>query len=245
VTVATRVAGSTNTVGAAGANRFGTASSESITASTGSYNYRIDHTGAMVSTVTFNLAGSSLVPVTPQVYTFSTAAGGKVTKVKVTNATGVHFESSTVTNVNNFRVYTAPVSTETGSTSSYIVNPSVTTVSLQLTGTAAAIVNVTVSASSTAGVTVGTTQVTLDSAGVGTAQFTATTASGAFTVSIPTSAGAGTGNITSVFTYETAGYAAAAPLGQNGISTDILSSTVTSVAVKTGDNCGSTSLDSN
>jgi hypothetical protein len=234
VTVATRVAGTWATRTAAGINAFAVASSESITASAGSYNYRVDHTGAMVSTVTFNLAGSKLVPATPQVFTFSTAAGGKATKLKVTNASGVHFESSTVTNVNNARVYTAPVSTDTASLSSYIVNPSVTTISLQLTGTAAAIVNVTVEASTTAGVTVGTTQVTLDAAGLGTAQFTATTASGAFTVSVPTADGATRSNITSVFTYETAGYAAAAALGKNGISTDILSSTVTSVAAKVG-----------
>ena len=226
-------------------------SNESITASTGSYDYRVNHSGAMASTIGFNLSHAALAADVN--YTFSTVAGANVTKVKVTNATGVQFESSTVnlvtTNTNNKQVFTAPISTETASLTQYKVNPSTTTIALQLTGTAGSVVNVTVDASTTAGVTAGTTQVTLDATGVGVATFTATTASGSFTVSVPTaSAGpAAGGKITSTFSYETAGYGiggaatasattayTALALGSNGVSTDLLSSTVTSTVVKTG-----------
>ena len=247
LSVATLPAGQAMVV--AGAN-------ESITASTGAYNYRVEHSGAMASVIGFNFAqttGGLTALAAELTYTFSTVAGAKVTKVKVTNASGVHFESSTaaatpaITQVNNKQVFAAPVSIETATLAQYRVNPSVTTVSLQLTGTAAAVVNVTVSSSTTAGVTAGTTQITLDSAGIGTANFTATTASGSFTISVPTSAGAGTGTIDSIFSYESAGYGTggaqtassttaytAVPLGSNGVSTDLLSSTVTSTVVKLG-----------
>jgi adhesin/invasin len=214
-------------------------SNESITASTGSYNYRVEHSGAMASTFGFNLSHSPLAA--DLTYTFSTVAGAEVTKVKVTNASGVHTESSTTKgtaiatgSTDNNQVYTAPGSIETATLVSYKVNPAVTTVGLQLTGTAASVVNVTVTGSTVAGVTNGTTQITLDATGVGTINFTATTASGTYQVSVPESA-SGTANLTTdlVFLYETAGIAAEV-MGNNGITTDLLSKTVTSTVVKTG-----------
>jgi hypothetical protein len=213
---------------------------ESITATTGAYNYRINHSGAMASIVGFNFAqttGGLTALAAELTYSFSTVAGALVSKVKVTNSSGVHEESTTATgaSTNNFQVFTAPTSLDTATLASYKVNPGTTTVGVQITGTAAAVVNVTVTASTTAGVTVGTTQATLDAAGVATVNFTATTASGTYTVSIPTAAPlAGIGSATVLtFLYETAGNTVAA-LGKNGISTDLLSATVTSTVVKVG-----------
>ena len=209
--------------------------SESITASTGSYDYRVNHSAAMTSTISFNLSHAPLAA--DLTYSFSTVAGAKATKVKVTNTSGVHQESTTATGgatvTNNAQVYTAPTSLDTATTASYKVNPGVTTVGIQVTGTAAAVVNITVTASTVAGVTAGTTQVTLDATGVATAQFTATTAAGSFTVSIPTAAGVSTSASVLTFLYETAGNTEAA-LGKNGISTDLLTATVNSTVVKVG-----------
>ena len=213
---------------------------ESITASTGAYNYRVEHSGAMASTIGFNFAqttGGLTALAADLNYTFSTVAGANASKVQVSNTSGVHQESTTAATAatNNFQVYTAPSSLETATKASYKVNPGVTTVGVKITGTAAAVVNVTVSASTTAGVTVGTTQATLDATGVATVNFTATTATGTYTVSIPTAASfAGAGSATVLtFLYETAGNTVVA-LGRNGISTDLLSSTVTSTVVKVG-----------
>jgi hypothetical protein len=213
---------------------------ESITATTGAYNYRVNHSGAMASTIGFNFAqttGGLTALAADLTYTFSTVAGANASKVQVSNTTGVHQESTTAATAakNNRQVYTAPTSLDTATIASYKVNPGVTTVGVKITGTAAAVVNVTVTASTTAGVTAGTTQVTLDATGVGTANFTATTATGTYTVSIPTAASFGGLGSASVLTflYETAGNTQDA-LGRNGISTDLLSSTVTSVAAKIG-----------
>lgn len=215
-------------------------SDESITATTGAYNYRVNHSGAMASTIGFNFAqttGGLTALAADLTYSFSTVAGAVVSKVKVTNASGVHQESTTSTgaSTNNFQVYTAPTSLETVTLASYKVNPGTTTVGVQITGTAASVVNVTVTSSTTTGVTVGTTQATLDASGVATVNFTATTAAGSYTVSFPTAAplpGLGSATVLT-FLYETAGNTAAA-LGKNGISTDLLSPTVSSVAVKIG-----------
>ncbi|CAB4679431.1 MAG: hypothetical protein F2657_02170 [Actinobacteria bacterium] len=213
---------------------------ESITASTGAYNYRVNHTGAMASTIGFNFAQTTggLTSLAADLnYTFSTVAGASASKVQVSNTSGVHQESTTALTAatNKFQVYTAPTSLDTATIASYRVNPGVTTVGVKITGTAGAVVNVTVTASTTAGVTAGTTQTTLDATGVSTVNFTATTASGTYTISIPTAASAASIGSASVltFNYQTAGNSVVA-LGKNGISTDLLSSTVTSTVVKVG-----------
>ena len=215
---------------------------ESITASTGAYNYRVEHSGAMASVIGFNFAqttGGLTALAAELTYSFSTVAGAKASKVQVSNTSGVHQESTTAMGsgtpvlTNNFQVYTAPTSLDTATTASYKVNPGVTTVGVKITGTAAAVVNVTVTASTTAGVTVGTTQATLDATGVATVNFTATTATGTYTVSIPTADAAGGSASVLTFLYQTAGNTVVA-LGKNGISTDLISSTVTSTVVKVG-----------
>jgi adhesin/invasin len=216
-------------------------SNESITASTGSYDYRVNHSGAMLSTIGFNLTHAPLAA--DLAFTFSTVAGAEVKTIKVTNASGVHQESTTALgtpvatgSTDNNEVYTAPTSIETATRVNYQVNPSVTTVGLALTGTAADVVNVTVSGSTVTGVANGTTQVTLDSTGAGTVNFSgsAPVAGNTYTVTIAESA-SGTANLSTIliFTY-TASRVQTEDWGKNGISSNLLSSTVVAAGVVVG-----------
>jgi adhesin/invasin len=246
VTVQSRVGGFTTSNFAnvqlpAGQSLVVVGSNESITATTGSYNYRVSHSGAMLSTIGFNLTHAPLAA--DLTFAFSTVAGAEVKTIKVTNASGVHQESTTALGTpvatgftDNNEVYTAPTSIETATRVNYQVNPTVTTVGLALTGTAADVVNVTVSGSTVTGVTNGTTQVTLDSTGAGTVNFSgsAPVAGNTYTVTIAESA-SGTANLSTelIFTY-TASRVQTEDWGKNGISSDLLSSTVVAAGVVVG-----------
>jgi hypothetical protein len=204
-------------------------SGDSVTASTGSYDVALSHTGGTSSTVTFNLGGS-LTPTTAAPVTLTTTAAGAITGYSLTNASGV------TTNADR---YVAPLAIETPTTGTqYRVSTAVQTVGLKLTGTAGAIVNVVVSASTVTGVTNGTYPVTIGTDGTATYNLTSTgapVAATAYTVNLTWAAGVGAGTATNF----TATYATPAvnaqPLGSNGISTNLLTATVTSAITKIGE----------
>ena len=224
-TGATKATASRNGGGTA-APVFAVSSGDSITASTGAYNLAFSHTGATSSTVIFNFGGD-LVPVASQTFTLTTTAVTGVTKVEFTNASGLS------TNANK---YTAPVAIETATAVGTVVasTTGATSVGIKLTGTAGGIVNVVISGSTVTGVTSGTYPVTIGSDGTATYTFAGTSpvAGNSYAVSI------GHLNGTLTATTFTISYAApavnATALGSNGISTSILSSSVTSMIVKTG-----------
>jgi hypothetical protein len=205
-------------------------SGDSVTASTGSYDLALNHSGATISTYTFNLGGS-LTPTTPAAVTLTSSAAGTITGYSLTNASGV------TTNANR---YVAPVAIDTATTGTvaYRVSTAVSTVGLKLTGTAGAIVNVVVSGSTVTGVTNGTYPVTIGTDGTATYNLTssaAPTAGTTYTVGLTwaTASATGTGaNFTA--TYATPAVNAAA-LGSNGISTNLLTATVTSAITKIGE----------
>ena len=217
---------------------FSISANDSITASTGSYNIALNHTGKTSSTLVFDWGGALFLQRgTPQTFTLSSLTSGTVSKVELVNTSGVQVDSKTVgaSGVGTPEVYTAPVAVDTPTTYVYAVNPSQTTISLKLTGTAGVIVNVTVSGSTVAGVTSAVTPITIGADGTATVSYAATTAAGTFTVTIPvTTSDATVGNSVSTFTYESSVVNGAA-LGSNGISTDVLSTSVTTVIKKIGD----------
>lgn len=203
-------------------------SGDSVTASTGSYDITMNHTSGTSSTLTLNLGGS-LIPTTPAAVTFTTTASGTITGYSLTNASGV------TTAANKF---TAPVAIDTPTTgTAYFVSTAVSTVGLKLTGTAGAIVNVVISASTVTGVTAGTYPVTIGTDGTATYNLTsssAPTAATVYTVGLTWKAGVGAAQTTNfTVTYATPTVTATA-LGSNGISTNLLSSTVTSAIQKIG-----------
>jgi hypothetical protein len=217
---------------------FNIGANDSITASTGSYNIALNHTGKTTSSLVFDWGGTLFLQRgTPQTFTLSSLTSGTVSKVELVNTSGVQVDSKTVgaSGVGTPEVYTAPVAVDTPTTYVYAVNPSQTTISLKLTGTAGVIVNVTVSGSTVAGVTSAVTPITIGADGTATVSYAATTATGTYTVTIPvTTADATVGNSVSTFTYESSVVTGAA-LGSNGISTDVLSTSVTTVIKKIGD----------
>jgi hypothetical protein len=217
---------------------FSIGANDSITASTGSYNIALNHTGKTTSTLVFDWGGTLFLQRgTPQTFTLSSLTSGTVSKVELVNTSGVQVDSRTVgaSGVGTPEVFTAPVAVDTPTTYVYAVNPSQTTISLKLTGTAGVIVNVTVSGSTVAGVTSAVTPITIGADGTATVSYAATTATGTYTVTIPVTTSDGTvGNSVSTFTYESSVVTGAA-LGSNGISTDVLSTSVTTVIKKIGD----------
>jgi hypothetical protein len=217
---------------------FSISANDSVTASTGSYDIALNHTGKTTSTLVFDWGGTLFLQRgTPKTFTLSSLTSGTVSKVELVNSTGVQVDSRTVgaSGVGTPEVYTAPVAVETPTTYVYAVNPSQTTISLKLTGTAGVIVNVTVSGSTVTGVTNAVTPITIGADGTATVSYAATTAAGTFTVTIPvTTSDATVGNSVATFTYESSVVTGAA-LGSNGISTDVLSTSVTTVIKKIGD----------
>ena len=207
-------------------------SGDSVTASTGAYDINMNHTGATSSTLTFNLGGS-LIPTTPGVVTLTSTAAGTITGYSLTNTTGISSGGD------NVAKYTAPVAIDTPTVGSvsYTVSTAVPTVGLKLTGTAGAIVNVVISASTVTGVTNGTYPVTIGTDGTATYNLTSTaapTAATTYTVGLTWKTGvAATTAASFVVTYRAPAVIAAA-LGSNGISTNLLSSTVTSAIQKIG-----------
>jgi len=161
--------------------------------------------------------------------TLTTTASGTITGYSLTNASGV-----TTTE----RKLTAPVAIDTPTTgTAYFVSTAVSTVGLKLTGTAGAIVNVVISGSTVTGVTAGTYPVTIGTDGTATYNLTSTsapTAATAYTVGLTWKAGVGAAQATNfTVTYATPTVTAQA-IGSNGISTNLLSSTVTSAIQKIG-----------
>jgi adhesin/invasin len=204
-------------------------SGDSVTASTGAYDINMNHTGATSSTLTFNLGGS-LIPTTPAAVSLTTTAAGTITGYSLTNASGVTTTENKLT---------APVAIDTPTTGSvaYFVSTAVSTVGLKLTGTAGGIVNVVISGSTVTGVTNGTYPVTIGTDGTATYNLTSTaapTAATGYTVGLTWKTGvAATTAASFTVTYATPTVTAQA-IGSNGISTNLLSSTVTSAIQKIG-----------
>ena len=217
---------------------FSIGANDSITASTGTYNIALNHTGKTSSSLVFDWGGTLFLQRgTSQTFTLSSLTSGTVTKVELANTSGIQVDSKTVgaSGVGTPEVFTAPKAVETPTTYAYAVNPSQTTITLKLTGTAGVIVNVTVSGSTVAGVTGAVTPITIGADGTATVSYAATTASGAFTVTIPMATSDGTINDSvSTFTYESSVVTGTA-LGSNGISTDVLSTSVKTVIKKIGE----------
>jgi adhesin/invasin len=207
-------------------------SGDSVTASTGAYDINMNHTGATSSTLTFNLGGS-LIPTTPAAVTLTTTAAGTITGYSLTNTSGISSGGD------NVAKYTAPVAIDTPTTGSvsYTVSTAVPTVGLKLNGTAGAIVNVVISSSTVTGVTNGTYPVTIGTDGTATYNLTSTaapTAATTYTVGLTWKTGvAATTAASFVVTYRTPAVIAG-NLGDNGISTNLLSSTVNSAIQKIG-----------
>ena len=203
-------------------------SGDSVTASTGSYDLALSHSGGTSSTVTFNLGGS-LTPTTAAPVTLTTSAAGTITGYSLTNASGV------TTNANR---YVAPVAIDTPTTGTgYIVSTAVQTVGLKLTGTAGTIVNVVVSGSTVTGVTNGTYPVTIGTDGTATYNLTSTsapTAATVYTVNLTWKTGVAATTATDFNVVYRAPAVNAAALGSNGISTNLLTATVTSAITKIG-----------
>jgi len=137
------------------------------------------------------------------------------------------------------RKYTAPVAIDTGTAATVNYNASpvnAKVVNFALTGTAGSTVNVTVSGSTTTGVTDGTYPVVMDASGAGTFTATATNpaAGDAYTVTVAMATGAtGTPNAVMGVTYAASTVAQAA-LGTNGISASPDLSTISASISKTG-----------
>jgi hypothetical protein len=204
-------------------------SGDSVTASTGAYNLNMNHTGATSSTTTFNLGGS-LIPTTPAIVTLTSTAAGTVTGYSLTNASGV---------TTNATRYVAPVAIDTATTGTviYRVSTAVSTVGLKLTGTAGAIVNVVVSASTVTGVTNGTYPVTIGTDGTATYNLTssaAPTSGTTYTVGLTWATGSATGTGANFRVDYATPTVTGAALGSNGISTNLLTATVTSAITKIG-----------
>jgi hypothetical protein len=171
-----------------------------------------------------------LIPTTAAAVTLTTTAAGTVTGYSLTNTSGIS---------TNATRYVAPVAIDTATAGAVIYNVStaVPTVGLKLNGTAGAIVNVVVSASTVTGVTNGTYPVTIGSDGTATYNLSSTSAptnAATYTVGLTwaTASATGTGANFRV-DYATPAVTAAA-LGSNGISTNLLTATVTSAIAKIG-----------
>jgi adhesin/invasin len=203
-------------------------SGDSVTASTGSYDLALNHSGGTNSTFTFNLGGS-LTPTTAASVTLTTSAAGTITGYSLTNASGI------TTNANK---YTAPLAIDTPTTGTgYTVSTSVSTVGLKLTGTAGSIVNVVVSGSTVTGVTDGAYPVTIGTDGTATYNLTsssAPTAATVYTVGLTWKTGVGAGTATNFTVTYAAPAVSAQTLGSNGISTNLLTATVKSAIQKIG-----------
>jgi adhesin/invasin len=216
---------------------FTIGSTDSITASTGSYNVAAGFaTGATSATISFNLGGA-LDPVAAQVFTLTAAASGNATKAEVLNTTGITVETKTVGGLGTGTPtkYAAPTVVETPTETTYQVTTSVPTVSTKIYGTAGAVVNVAVSGTA-AGITAATEPITIGADGTATITKTATTATAGTTIvlSIPTkTADLTSGNIVNTYKF-TAPAVSNAALGSNGISTDVLSTSVSTIIQKTG-----------
>ena len=217
---------------------FTIGSTDSITASTGSYNIAAGFaTGATSATISINLGGA-LDPVAAQVFTLTAAASGNATKVEVLNATGVTVETKTAgagAGTGTPAKYSAPTAVETIQSTTYQVTTSVPTVSTKIYGTAGSVVNVTVSGTA-AGITAGVEPITIGADGTATITKTATAATAGTTIvlSIPTkTADLTSGNIVNTYKFTTPAVTGDA-LGSNGISTDLLSTSVLTVIQKTG-----------
>jgi hypothetical protein len=217
---------------------FTIGSTDSITASTGSYNIAAGFaTGATSAGIAINLGGA-LDPVAVQVFTLTAAASGNATKVEVVNATGITVETITAgagLGTGTPTKYAAPTAVETITSTTYLLTTSVPTVSTKIYGTAGSVVNVTVSGTA-AGITAAVEPITIGADGTATITKTATTATAGNTIvlSIPTkTADLTAGNIVNTYKFATPAVTAAA-LGSNGISTDVLSTSVSTIIQKTG-----------
>jgi hypothetical protein len=203
-------------------------SGDSVTASTGSYNLALNHSGGTSSTYSFNLGGS-LIPSTAAAVTLTTSAAGTITGYSLTNASGV---------TTNPTRYVAPVAIDTATTgTAYRVSTAVQTLGLKLTGTAGTIVNVVVSASTVTGVTNGTYPVTIGSDGTATYNLTSTaapTAATTYRVDLTWATASATGAGADFTVTYAAPAVTAGALGSNGISTNLLTTTVTSAIAKIG-----------
>jgi hypothetical protein len=196
-------------------------STDSLTASTGSYDLHAKHTGSTSSTLTFNLGGI-LTPSVAKVVTFTTNPVATATKVALSSAIGV--STSTVK-------YVAPVAIETPTSTTYFASTSsASTLGWSISGTAGSIVNAKITSSSVAGITNGTYPVVIGTNGIGTYVTSATTASGSFTITVALA----TGNSVVTVTY-TAPSVSQGALGTTGISTSLLSASITNSVVKSGD----------
>jgi adhesin/invasin len=220
---------------------FTIGSTDSITASTGSYNIAAGFlTGATSATISINLGGA-LDPVAAQVFTLTAAASGNATKAEVLNTTGITVETKTVGSGADQRgtgtptKYAAPTVVETPTATTYQVTTSVPTVSTKIYGTAGSVVNVTVSGTA-AGITAGVEPITIGADGTATITKTATAATDGTTIvlSIPTkTADLTSGDIVNTYKFKAPAVSNAA-LGSNGISTDVLSTSVSTIIQKTG-----------
>lgn len=194
-------------------------SSDSITASTGTYNLNVRHSGATSSTISFNLGGF-LVPNSSKVVNFTTSALAKATKIVPASLIGI---STSTTK------YEAPVAVETNTTKTYYASMSNPSIGWIISGTAGSIVNVVISNSTVSGVTNGTYPVTIGSDGTATHVVSATTTSGSYTITVEMASG----NAVITTNYIASGVAQG-PLGSNGITTSVLSPTITSAVTKIG-----------
>ena len=217
---------------------FTIGSTDSITASTGSYNIAAGFaTGNTSATISINLGGA-LDPVASQVFTLTAAASGNATKAEVLNTTGITVETITAgagAGTGTPTKYAAPKVVETPTSTTYQVTTSVPTVSTKIYGTAGSVVNVTVSGTA-AGITAAVEPITIGADGTATITKTATTATAGTTIvlSIPTkTADLTSGNIVNTYKF-TAPAVSNAALGSNGISTDVLSTSVSTIIQKTG-----------
>jgi len=165
-------------------------SSDTFTASTGTYAVKAKISGASSISMSFNLGGILAPLATPVAASLTTTAVAKAATVKISNTAGVTSYASGAA-----KKYTAPVAIDTGTAATVNYNASpvnAKVVNFALTGTAGSTVNVTVSGSTTTGVTDGTYPVVMDASGAGTFTATATNpaAGDAYTVTVAMATGA-------------------------------------------------------
>jgi len=219
---------------------------DSTTASTGAYLITAALSAAGTGTLTFNLGGTGLSPTTPAVGTLTASTVSKATSIALTNTSGVTAANDTAkpsatssTIAHTGLKLSAPEAMDSGTADVYevLANPiSAKTLAFALTGTAGAIVNVTVGSSSSTdnGVLAATTAYTLDTAGKATFTISPTTAIGTVTVKTNMIAADGTTQATGYSVTWTASSVTAGATGTNGIAVDPDISTVTNIISKVG-----------
>jgi len=222
------------------------ASGDTQTASTGAYPISASLTGAASGTIAFNLGGT-LDPVAAVTGTLTASAVGYATSIALTNTAGVTAHNTVAKpgagNVTNSGLkFVAPQVMDTGFAADgtfYEVDANATTAAVlnfALTGTAGAIVNVTLASSQYAdnGIVPGTTAVTLDASGKATYTVTPVVATGTIKVTTSMAAADGVKRATGYAVTYAASAVTAAVMASNGITSDPDLSKVTSTIVKTG-----------